>query len=113
MKDRPLNLLELLDRAGPSLHVLLTRLTLRQDVAEELMQELFIRLHNSRSFIRTAKPSAYAFRTAVNLAMDWRRRKKKTQSLDEHLLPADPAGLHFAHTAGLGRADPPRRPALH
>ena len=44
MRDRQTELLELLDKSGANLYALLTRLTLREDVAEELMQELFTQL---------------------------------------------------------------------
>jgi DNA-directed RNA polymerase specialized sigma24 family protein len=50
LRDRQKELLELLDKSGANLYALLTRLTLREDIAEELMQELFIKLINSRSF---------------------------------------------------------------
>jgi hypothetical protein len=43
-------LLEFLESSGPGLHALLTRLTLREDAAEDLMQELFIRLSKSKAF---------------------------------------------------------------
>jgi len=69
--------LELLDKSGASLHALLTRLTLRQDVAEELMQELFIKLSNSSGLDKVANWGAYARRAAINLAFDWRRSRKQ------------------------------------
>ncbi len=71
-------LLELLDRSGAELYALLTRLTLREDVAEELMQDLFVRLSNSRSTVKIANLDAYARRAAINLAFDWRRARKRT-----------------------------------
>jgi len=40
LRDRQKELLELLDKSGASLYTLLTRLTLREDIAEELMQEI-------------------------------------------------------------------------
>jgi RNA polymerase sigma factor (sigma-70 family) len=56
---------------APTVHSLLLRLTLRQDVAEDLLQELFVKLAGR---IGGAKdPLAYMCRTAINLAMDWRR----------------------------------------
>jgi RNA polymerase sigma-70 factor (ECF subfamily) len=70
-------LLELLDRSGAKLHALLTRLTLREDVAEELMQELFVKLSDVATSKKIANWDAYAYRTAVNLAFDWRRRNKQ------------------------------------
>jgi len=68
-------LLELLDGSGAGLYALLTRLTLREDVAEELMQDLFIKLKNSRSTAKIANLDAYARRAAINLAFDWRRAR--------------------------------------
>ncbi len=77
MRNRQRKLLELLDKSGASLHALLTRLTLRKDIAEELMQELFIKLSNSKGLQRSANPIAYARRVAINLAFDWRRSCKR------------------------------------
>ena len=77
MRSRQEELLELLDRSGANLFALLTRLTLRQDVAEELMQELFIKLSSSRGMDKVANWDAYARRAAINLAFDWRRGHKR------------------------------------
>ncbi len=70
-------LLELLERSGAELYTLLTRLTLREDVAEELMQDLFIKLKNARSAARADNLNAYARRAAINLAFDWRRTRRR------------------------------------
>ena len=70
-------LLELLDRSGAELYALLTRLTLHEDVAEELMQDLFIKLSNSRSAAKITNLDAYARRAAINLAFDWRRARRR------------------------------------
>ena len=78
MRSRQKELLELLDKSGADLYALLTRLTLREDVAEELMQELFIKLNNSRGIGNVANWNAYARRSAINLAFDWRRSQKRT-----------------------------------
>lgn len=77
MRSRQKELLELLDKSGADLFALLTRLTLREDVAEELMQELFIKLNNSRGIGKVANWNAYAHRAAINLAFDWRRSQKQ------------------------------------
>src|SRR5262249_47380724 len=69
--------------SGQKLHALLLRLTLRADVAEDLLQELFLRLNRSAKFAGAANRTAYAFRAAMHLAFDWRRRRKQP-----------PAGLH-------------------
>lgn len=64
----------LLDTDGRRLHALLVRLTLRVDVAEDLLQDLTLRLAGSEGFAGASKPYAYARTTATNLVMDWRRR---------------------------------------
>jgi RNA polymerase sigma-70 factor (ECF subfamily) len=94
VSDRRTELLELLDRSGASLHALLTRLTLRQDVAEELMQDLFVKLHGAKDQSGVDCWYAYARRTAINLAFDWRRREKSRRScpLDESLECVSQAG---------------------
>jgi RNA polymerase sigma factor (sigma-70 family) len=53
----------------------LTRLTLREDIAEELMQELFIKLNKS-GFDKVRNRYAYARKTAINLAFEWRRNRR-------------------------------------
>ena len=80
MSDRQIELLALLDQFGPGLYALLTRLTLREEVAEELMQELFLKLHAAKDQGRIDCWYAYARRTAINLAFDWRRRQKIRRS---------------------------------
>ena len=94
MNDRRTELLELLDRSGASLYALLTRLTLRQDVAEELMQDLFLKLHGAKDQGGIDCWHAYARRTAINLAFDWRRRERSRRScpLDESLECVSQAG---------------------
>ncbi len=89
MRDRQTELLELLDKSGANLYALLTRLTLREDVAEELMQELFLKLSNSRGFDKAGNQQAYARKAAINLAFDWRRSLKRNPlRLDQICEPA-------------------------
>ncbi len=76
MKNRHEKLVELLEKSGATFYRLLTRLTLREDVAEELMQELFIKLSNTNDLNDVKNLSAYARRAAINLAFDWRRSNK-------------------------------------
>ncbi len=53
------------------------------------MQELFIKLINSRSFDKAWNPEAYARKAAINLAFDWRRsRKRNPLRLDQVHEPA-------------------------
>jgi RNA polymerase sigma factor (sigma-70 family) len=71
--ERQRKILQLLDTLGPSLHRLLGRLTRRQDVVGDLLQELFLRLLNSKAFDEAQDSTAYAYRAAINLAFEWRR----------------------------------------
>jgi len=89
VSDRQKKVLELLDTSGLRLHALIGKLTLSEDVVGDLMQELFIRLSNSRGFDKADHPFAYACRAAINLAFEWRRKSKvRSRSLDEISLPA-------------------------
>jgi len=83
LRDRHKELLELLDNSGVSFFALLTRLTLREDIAEELMQDLFLKLSNSRGFEKSINREAYARRAAINLAFDWRRKFRQKADTSE------------------------------
>ena len=76
MVERQQKILRLLDISGPRLHRLLARLTRREDIIGDLLQELFIRLWNSKAFDKAEDPFAYAYRTAINLAFEWRRHQQ-------------------------------------
>ena len=65
LTERQRKVAELLETSGARLHGLLARLTLREDIAGDLMQELFIRLLQSKEFERAADPFAYAYRAAM------------------------------------------------
>jgi RNA polymerase sigma factor (sigma-70 family) len=89
LQDRQKELFELLNKSGASLYTLLTRLTLREEIAEELMQELFIKLNNKRRFDKIRNRYAYARKTAINLAFEWRRNQKlNSVGLDQISEPA-------------------------
>jgi RNA polymerase sigma-70 factor (ECF subfamily) len=82
----------LLDAEGARLYRLLARLTLREEVADDLMQELVVRLSRSDGFQQADDCFAYARRVAIHLAFDWRRQgksRRKTGPLAEE--PAVPA----------------------
>jgi RNA polymerase sigma factor (sigma-70 family) len=66
----------LLDAQGDRLYATIARLTLRTDAATDLFQELFVRLSRHPGFGDADDPTSYAFRTAINLAMEWRRRRR-------------------------------------
>lgn len=84
--DTTERLLKLLDEHGARLHRLLARLTLRADAAEDLLQDLFLRLRSSTGFQKADDPLGFAIRTAVNLAFDWQRKKSRRA---EVTLPVD------------------------
>ncbi len=77
LKRTPQDALALLDQHGRRLYALLVRLTLRSDVADDLLQDLFVKLARSDGFARAANKLAYAYRAATNLAFDWRRTAKR------------------------------------
>lgn len=92
MSDQTDILLELLETHGRVLHALLARVTLREDVAEDLMQELFLKLVQSQGFERADNKLSYAYRAAMHLAFDWRRRQKRHRAMGQSagdLSPAD------------------------
>ncbi|MHB1035889.1 MAG: RNA polymerase sigma factor [Pirellulales bacterium] len=70
-------IVEFLHTHGCALFKLLYRVTLRDDVSEDLMQELFLKLKASEAFRTAACPLAYARRTALHLAFDWRRKRAR------------------------------------
>ena len=89
LQERQKRLLELLEESGSSLHVLLARLTLREDAAEDLMQELFLKLSQSSGLDRARNRDAYARKAAINLAFDWRRKQKHSEvSIEQFAEPA-------------------------
>ena len=91
--DAPARLLHLLETEGQRLHRLLTRLTVRADAADDLLQELFLKLRSSTGFRDATDPTAFAVRTAVNLAFDWRRkqcRRREVAAVLEEVAVSDP-----------------------
>lgn len=83
MQDNTDAVLAVLKDSGQKLHAVLLRLTLRADIAEDLLQELFLKLNRSVAFAGASNRAAYAYRAAVHLAFDWRRsRQKLTIGLD-------------------------------
>jgi RNA polymerase sigma-70 factor (ECF subfamily) len=84
LRNRQKKILELFETSGPRLHRLLGRLTLSKDEVGDLLQELFLRLWNSKSFDKAKDSFSYAYRAAINLAFEWRRdRKEAFQPLED------------------------------
>jgi RNA polymerase sigma factor (sigma-70 family) len=99
----PTSLLGLLEEHGPDLLALFTRITLRADAAEDLLQELFLKLRNAGGLARADNRKAYLFRTAMHLAFDWRRTRRVIESL-----PAEVAArmeLPLDHLIGVERLE--------
>ena len=71
-------LVDLLDSCGTRLHALLAKFTARRDVADELLQDLFVRILRTSGIVEAPNPEAYLFRAAINLAFDWRKRTRRT-----------------------------------
>ena len=88
MNDSTQSVLSLLAEHGPRLHATLLRITLREDVAEDLMQELFLRLNRRNALERATDPLGYALRTATRLAFDWRRSQRRR--IDNELIDEEP-----------------------
>jgi RNA polymerase sigma-70 factor (ECF subfamily) len=84
---RQKKILQLLDTSGERLHRLIGRLTRREDVVGDLLQELFLRLWNSSAFDKAEDPFAYAYRAAINLAFEWRRKQKRTSRVLQENCP--------------------------
>lgn len=78
--------IELLEMSGLRLRNLLFKMTHCEDTADDLMQELFLRLAGSHGFSCCRNKFAYAWRTAVNLAKDHHRKKRFAVSVDERNL---------------------------
>lgn len=70
-------LVDLLDSCGSRLHALLAKLTASRDAADELLQDLFVRLLRTTAVANAPHPEAYLFRAAINLAFDWRKRTRR------------------------------------
>jgi len=77
-------ILELLEEYGPELHRMLVRVTHSHHAAEDLLQDLFVKLHG-RDHLHGENPRAYLRKAAINAAFDWRRRLniRKHDSLSE------------------------------
>jgi RNA polymerase sigma-70 factor (ECF subfamily) len=95
LPDHNSKLTELLESSGPKLLGLLLRVTLRQHVAEDLFQDLFVRLTGSDAFFSSSNPQAYAYTTAIRLAFDWRRSRarQRLETLQDEPVIEQPSPL--------------------
>jgi RNA polymerase sigma-70 factor (ECF subfamily) len=80
----------LLDRHRTPVIHFLYRMVQNQAVAEELAQEVFLRVYRSReSYEPTAKFTTWLFRIATHLALNWirdNRNSRNQESLDEEVI---------------------------
>jgi RNA polymerase sigma-70 factor (ECF subfamily) len=76
----------LIERHRNSVVHFLYRMVQNQAIAEELAQEVFLRVYRSRaSYEPTAKFTTWLFRISTHLALNWlrdKRREKRGESLD-------------------------------
>jgi RNA polymerase sigma-70 factor (ECF subfamily) len=84
------SLTELYERHSTSLYNYLFRLVNRWDVAEELLQEVFlVAWESAASFRGRAKVTTWLFRIAHHKAVDWLRKKRPDRLERVDWLPAD------------------------
>lgn len=80
----------------PLIHFLL-RMVQNQAIAEDLAQEVFLRVYRARgSYEPSAKFTTWLFRIATHLALNWirdRKHEKLQDSLDQHPEDANPRQL--------------------
>jgi RNA polymerase sigma-70 factor (ECF subfamily) len=86
-------LLSILETHGAELYALFTRLTLNASVADDLLQELFLKLRAAEGLALANNPRAYVFRAAIHLAFDWRRARRPTEPLSAEPAAADRSPL--------------------
>ena len=79
------SLLQILESHGADLFTLLCRLTLQAHVAEDLLQDLFLKLSDSSGLAAAQNRVAYVFRSAIHLAFDWRHGRRSFESLQVDL----------------------------
>lgn len=87
-------IVDLLNVHGERLYRLLVRFTLREDVAEDLLQDLAVKLSKASGFAAAEDVYAYARKAAVNLGFSWmrsrRRRRERAFEPDDLLNPLHP-----------------------
>jgi RNA polymerase sigma-70 factor (ECF subfamily) len=109
-RREPAALHELVERYNRRVFGLLYRQTGRRDVAEDLMQETFLRvLRNLDAYEHVGKFESWLFRIAANLARDHARRQKRrseVDTLDDAALDVEPI---VVDGAAAERGDPARQ----
>ena len=75
-------ILKVLDEDGSQIYGMLYHLVLNEKVAEELFQDLFLKLSEIKHIDKIIDLNAYAKKVAINLAFDWRKKNKVGVALD-------------------------------
>lgn len=82
----------LVDKHGPPLLTYLTRLTKNQPEAEELAQEVFLRVwQRANDYQPSYRASTWLHRIGHNLAVDQLRKRKRLTEMDDDLDAAPPS----------------------
>lgn len=76
-------LAEIYDSLSTPIYTISLRITGRRDLAEDAVQELFMKLQSAPPK-DMAKPRAYIFKAARNTAIDILRREPSHEDIDEH-----------------------------
>ena len=82
MKKDFAKILKVLDEDGSQIYGMLYHLVLNEKVAEELFQDLFLKLSEYKHIDNIIDLNAYAKKIAINLAFDWRKKNKAAVALD-------------------------------
>lgn len=73
------------DLFSDALYRFALKMTENTEDAEDIVQEVFLRVWEKRSQIEGAKIKSYLFTTTYHLSIDFIRKNKQTQSLDDIL----------------------------
>lgn len=75
----------LYERTSAKLYGVILRIIVRRDLAEDILQETYLRIWNHAADYRpeTASPMTWMITIARNRALDWRRQDRGERSLDD------------------------------
>jgi RNA polymerase sigma-70 factor (ECF subfamily) len=97
-------------QVAPRLHAFLSQLIGDRSIADDVMQEALIKLHEARGFyVRGADPLPWIFTIARHAALDELRRRRRTRMRmadDAAATPEPSAELDGSASASSGRDDP-------
>ncbi len=91
----------LVDRHSRRIFRLAWRMTGSEQDAEDLVQETFLRAYrNLASFQERADFGTWLYRIAVNCSLDWRRKRRPHEELNENLEPDHEWGVPMSKSPG-------------